>query len=127
MPDYNGTPRTLTAASRSFAVLQRVTADAVHAGLMDLERIDQLLIGPLRADLAGMASEQGVPAAALAVSQWSYTMMHGAISLTLNNHLPPPVQDNPAFFESAIRAMLAQIAADARTGVAGQPGGQGLK
>ncbi|MGV8872649.1 MAG: TetR/AcrR family transcriptional regulator [Rhodococcus sp. (in: high G+C Gram-positive bacteria)] len=112
LPDYNGTPKTLTAAFGSFAILQRVTADAVRTGLMDLDRIDLLLSEQLRKDLQHMAIEQDVPAASLAASWWCYAMMHGAISLDLNNHLPPPAQNSSAFFESAVRAMLTQIAAD---------------
>ena len=109
LPDYNGTQKTFDAARRSFAVLQTVTSDAVRTHLMDLERVDRMLSDGLRADLTGMSREQGVPVPSLAASWWCYTMMHGAISLDLNDQLPPPVQNNAAFFESAIRAMLAQI------------------
>lgn len=109
LPDYNGTPKTSSAALQSFSVLQRLTADAVRDGLIDLDRVDRLLPDQLRADLHDMAHERDVPVASLAASMWCYTTMHGAISLDLNNHLPPPMLNNEAFFESTVRAMLAQI------------------
>lgn len=111
LPDYNGTPKTSSAAMRSFVVLQQLTADAVHADLIDLDRVDHLLSDQLRAGLQTMADERNVPSAALAASMWCYTTMHGVIFLDLNNHLPPPMLSNEAFFESTVRAMLAQIAA----------------
>lgn len=112
LPSYNGTPETTAAAQGSFAVLQRLTADAVDAGVLDVARIEATLSDELRGGLKQWAqmSGQHVPLGALAGSMWCYSVLHGAISLDLNGHLPPPMLDNAAFFDSALRAMLSHLA-----------------
>lgn len=110
LAEHDDAHKTSAAALRSFSVLQRVTADAVAAEMFDLAGIERLLPAQLNRALQGMADEQGVPAASLVAGYWCYTAMHGAISLELNGHLPPPVLDTSAeYFESVIRAMLEQI------------------
>ena len=111
LPDYNGTPETTAAAFRSFAVLQRLTADAVAAGVLDIDRIEALLGRGLHEGLAqwSVMSGQDVPVGALAGSMWCYCLLNGVISLDLNGHLPPPMLGNEAFFDSAMRAMLTYL------------------
>lgn len=111
LPSYNGTPETTAAAFRSFGVLQRLTADAVAADVLDIERIEAVLGPELHANLAqwSVISGQDVPVGALAGSIWCYCLLNGVISLDLNGHLPPPMLGNAAFFDSAMRAMLTYL------------------
>jgi AcrR family transcriptional regulator len=111
LPSYNGTPETTAAAQGSFAVLQRLTADAVAAGVLDVERIEASMSDELRSGLErwSQMSGQQVPLGALAGSLWCYSLLHGVISLDLNGHLPPPMLDNGAFFDSALRTTLASL------------------
>ncbi|GAA2568059.1 TetR/AcrR family transcriptional regulator [Winogradskya consettensis] len=111
LPDYNGTPETYAAAGRSFGVLIQLTADAVAGGLIDVDRLDRTLDDDLRTSMRVWAEHTGqeLPAGALAGSMWCYSVMHGAISLDLNGQFPPPMADSPALFDSALRAMLAQL------------------
>ena len=111
IPHYNGTPATKAAAQLATGVLLRITADALAAGAIDVARIDATLDPAMRTDLQRWSEEMNLdlPPAALAGSLWCYATMHGAISLDLNDQLPPPVQDNPAMFESALRAIFAQL------------------
>jgi AcrR family transcriptional regulator len=113
LPSYN---ETTAAAQSSFAVLQRLTADAVAAGVLDVERIEASMSDELRSGLErwSQMSGQQVPLGALAGSLWCYSVLHGAISLDLNGHLPPPLLDNGAFFDSALRATLSHLAPGAR-------------
>ena len=116
LPSYNGTPETTAAAFRSFSVLQRLTADSVAADLLDIERIEGLLGEKLHDSLEqwSVMSGQDVPVGALAGSMWCYCLLNGVISLDLNGHLPPPMLDNEAFFDSAMRAMLTYLSPAAR-------------
>lgn len=111
LPDYAGSPKASQAAMRSFAVLQRLTADAVATDALDISRIADTLDEELRTSLQEWNKQSGqhVPPAAVAAAMWGYTTMHGAISLELNGHLPPPLLHSRAFFDSTVRAMVAHI------------------
>ena len=112
IPDYNGTEATKQASMRVTDVLTQVMADAVNAGCVDLERLDHEVDESMRPGLEQWSANGGLglPPAALAAALWCYAALHGAIALDLNEHLPPPLLDSEALFETSLRAVLEHIA-----------------
>lgn len=93
---------------RGVAVLFRVMADALAADAFDLAAAQAWLSAPLRAGLTEWARADALPLppAALSLCMLAWTQVHGAISLELFGHLPPPLRESPALFEQLMRDVL---------------------
>lgn len=112
IPDYNGTEQTTAASARVTTTLTQVLADAAAAGEIDLDRIDAEMDDTMRHGLQMWAELDSLtlPSATLAACLWCYAMLHGAIALDLNEHLPPSMLDNESLFVTSLRAVLNHIA-----------------
>ncbi len=51
----------------------------------------------------------GMPPAALTAALWYYAVLHGAIALELNGHLPPALLRNETLFVTALTAVVSQF------------------
>lgn len=50
-----------------------------------------------------------MPPAALTAALWYYAVLHGAIALELNGHLPPALLRNETLFVTALTAVVSQF------------------
>ncbi len=93
---------------RGITVLFRMMADALAAGAFDLAAAKARLSAPLRAGLTEWAHADALPLppAALSLCMLAWTQLHGAISLELFGHLPPPLRESSALFEQLMHDML---------------------
>ena len=91
------------AFSRVVNVLFSIMRAAVAAGEIDAERIEAATPAPLRRQLATWRDENGgvgdLPDGALAACMITYAQLHGAITLELLGHVPPPLADYSALFD----------------------------
>jgi hypothetical protein len=73
---------------------------AVAAGEIDTERIEAAIPASLRRQLATWRDGGGdLPDGALAACMITYAQLHGAITLQLLGHVPPPLADYSALFD----------------------------
>jgi AcrR family transcriptional regulator len=108
VPGYDGNDQTTAAALRSSAVLLGVMADLVHQGSLDLQSVDPRVPAGLRDRLQQWRQHGGpeLPPAALAAAMWCYASLHGMVTLELNHHFPPALQDDVELFESCVDSVV---------------------
>lgn len=113
VPDYTGTEETTAASTRVAVPFLRVLADAFAAGELDTEAIEEQINAEL-SDRLHDWSDTGaeLPPAALAAVPWCFVVMHGAVSLELNQQLPPSLQDTEAVFTTSLEILLDTIFCD---------------
>jgi AcrR family transcriptional regulator len=84
-------------------VLYSVVGGAVAADEVDTERIEAATPASLRRQLATWRDQNdrrgGLPDGALAACMIAYAQLHGAITLELLGHVPPPLADHGALFD----------------------------
>ena len=91
------------AFSQVVNVLYSIMREAVAAGEIDTERIEAATSASLRRQLATWRDQKDqradLPDGALAACMIAYAQLHGAITLELLGHVPPPLADHGALFE----------------------------
>ena len=96
-------PQVDQAFSRVVSVLFSIMRRAVAAGEIDTERIEAAMPASLRRQLATWRDEDDgggdLPDGALAACMITYAQLHGAITLELLGHVPPPLADYAALFD----------------------------
>lgn len=114
VPDYTGTDETTAASSRMTIPFVHVLADAAAADELDISGIEARIDDELSARLQEWSSQSDVdlPEVVLAVVPWCFVVMHGAVSLELNQQLPPPLQDSQAVFTAPLKILLDTIFRD---------------
>jgi len=98
-----GNPQVDQAYSSAVNVLFSIMRGAVVAGEIDTERIEAATPASLRRQLATWRDENDglgdLPDGALAACMITYAQLHGAITLELVGHVPPPLADHGALFD----------------------------
>jgi AcrR family transcriptional regulator len=96
-------PQVDQAFSSVVSVLFSIMRRAVAAGEIDTERIEAAIPASLRRQLATWRDEDDgggdLPDGALAACMITYAQLHGAITLELLGHVPPPLADYSALFD----------------------------
>ena len=96
-------PQVDQAFSSVVNVLFSIMRRAVAAGEIDTERIEAATPASLRRKLATWRDEDDggadLPDGALAACMITYAQLHGAITLELLGHVPPPLADYSALFD----------------------------
>ena len=96
-------PQVDQAFSSVVNVLFSIMRRAVAAGEIDTERIEAAIPTSLRSQLATWRDEDDgggdLPDGALAACMITYAQLHGAITLELLGHVPPPLADYSALFD----------------------------
>jgi hypothetical protein len=84
-------------------VLYSIVREAVATNEIDTERIAAAASASLRRQLVTWRDQNeqrgDLPAGALAACMIAYAQLHGAITLELLGHVPPPLADHDALFE----------------------------
>lgn len=111
VPNYTGTDETAAASTRVMAPVLRVLANAAAADELDAAGIEARIDDELGSQLREWSDRAGIdlPSSVLAAVPWCFAVMHGAVSLEINQQLPPSLQDSEAVFTASLRIVLDTI------------------
>lgn len=109
IPGYEA-PREVTvpAATRTFALIVGIIAEAMGAGVLTETPEQRALPPSIAAHLTQMGASEGytVPESALYLGVVGWARLHGIIMLELFNHIQPVIGDTDAFYRAELLGLL---------------------